>query len=167
MPPQWEVVFCLEGKGAYGFLTKCKGQAASGFAKNLPLSLRASVFFAKTLTLLKPTPYSPRNKKTTDATMTQKIKKMSLIMVNNEKIIKTKKLPPLGINIRFCLLLAGLAAVAGLIWACGTTVPAVIGVYLGYRVLRLVIRLTGLLLSILFTVISIIILMAIISLLIF
>jgi len=46
-----------------------------GFAKNLPLSrtvflffVRASVFFAKTLTLLKPTPDSPRNKKTTDAT---------------------------------------------------------------------------------------------------
>jgi hypothetical protein len=61
------VIFCFEGKGVYGFLTGGQGQA-SGFAKNLPLSLRASVFFAKTLTALNPTPDSPRNKKTTDAT---------------------------------------------------------------------------------------------------
>jgi len=27
--------FCLEGKGVYGFFTGSKGQAASGFAKNL------------------------------------------------------------------------------------------------------------------------------------
>jgi hypothetical protein len=157
----------FEGKGAYGFLTKCQGRAASGFAKNLPLSLRASVFFAKTLTLLKPTPYSHRNKKTTDATMPHEIKKMSLIMVSNEKIIKTKKLPPLGINIRFWAWLAGLAVVAGLIWACGATFGTVVGIYLGYKLLRLVLRIFGLIISLILSVAFAVILIAIISLLIF
>jgi hypothetical protein len=50
------------GKGVYGFLTGSKGQAASGFAKNLPrffLILRARVIFVKTLTALNPTPWLP------------------------------------------------------------------------------------------------------------
>jgi hypothetical protein len=32
------------GKGVYGFLTACKGQAASGFAKNLHTSVKGSIF---------------------------------------------------------------------------------------------------------------------------
>jgi hypothetical protein len=99
--------------------------------------------------------------------MTQKIKKMSMIMVNNEKILKQKNSLRSGIHIRFWGCLAGLAVVAGLIWACGATVSAVVGVYLGYKVLRLVLRLIGFVLSAVFTVISIIILITIISLLIF
>jgi hypothetical protein len=95
MPPLYVVILCLEGKGTYGFFTKCKGRAASGFAKNLPLSLRASVFFAKTLTLLKPAPYSPRNKKTTDATDDAEDKKNVNDYGKQRKNIETKKLPQL------------------------------------------------------------------------
>jgi hypothetical protein len=39
------VIFCLERKGAYGRFTVCQGQAASGFAKNLPLSRALFLFF--------------------------------------------------------------------------------------------------------------------------
>jgi hypothetical protein len=103
MPSPVTVIFCLEGKGVYGVLTVSKGQAASGFAKNLPLSrcllifhwLRASVFFAKTLTDLTPAPYSPRNKKTTDATDDAEDKKNVIDYGKQRKNIETKKLPPL------------------------------------------------------------------------
>ncbi|MDR3265959.1 MAG: hypothetical protein LBT24_00100, partial [Tannerella sp.] len=63
--------------------------------------------------------------------------------------------------------LLGLVAVVGLIYTFGTSFSAVIGGYLGYKVLRLVMRLFGLVLSLVFTLISIIILITIISLLIF
>jgi hypothetical protein len=99
--------------------------------------------------------------------MTQKIKKMSLIMVNNEKILKQKNSLRFGINIKFWLLLAGVAVIAGLVWACGATFSAVAGIYFGYKVLRLVIRLFGLFFAAVFTVVSILILILIISLLIF
>jgi hypothetical protein len=51
------VIFCFEGKGAYGFLTACKGQAASGFSKNLHTFAALRLLFSeKTLTRLNPTP---------------------------------------------------------------------------------------------------------------
>ena len=93
-------------------------------------------------------------------------KKNVMIMRNNEKNIETK-LPPLGININFWLRLAGLAMVAGLIYACGATFTTVAGIYLGYKLLRLIFRFFGLIISLFFTVVSIVILIAIISLLIF
>jgi hypothetical protein len=99
--------------------------------------------------------------------MPHEIKKMSLMMVSNEKIIETKKLSPLGINIKFWGWLAGLALVTGLVWACGTTFGRVAGIYLGYKLLKLILRLIGFVFSVVFTVISIIILTIIISLLIF
>jgi len=85
-------------------------------------------------------------------------------MRNNFKNIKTK-LPPLGINISWGWL-AGLAVVAGLIWADGATISAVVGIYLGYKALRLVMRLFGQIISIVFTAVTIIILITIISLII-
>jgi len=87
-------------------------------------------------------------------------------MVHEEKNSKTK-LPRFRIIIDFGMQLTGLAGVTGLLYACGATIPAVLGVYSGYRVLRLVIRLFGLLLSIVFTLFSILILILIITLLIF
>jgi len=88
-----------------------------------------------------------------------------MIMRNNVKNSETK-LPPLGINIKFGLRLAGLAVVLVLIYACGATFPAIV-VYLGFNLLRLTVRVFRLILSFFFTVISIVILMIIISLLIF
>jgi len=93
-------------------------------------------------------------------------KKNVMIMRNNEKNIETK-LPLLGINIRFWVYLAGLAAIVGLIWACSATVWTVVGIYLGYKVLRLIFRIFGLLLSLFISIISVVILITIISLLIF
>jgi hypothetical protein len=60
-----------------------------------------------------------------------------------------------------------IAVVMVIIWlvhAFGVSVSAAVGVYLGYRVIRLVMRLFGQILSIVFTIISIAILIAIISL---
>lgn len=86
-------------------------------------------------------------------------------MRNNEKNIETK-LSPLGININSWLKLAGLAAVVGLICAFGATFSTVIGIYLGYKLLRLILRVFGLVVSLFFSLVSIVILIAIISLLI-
>jgi hypothetical protein len=93
-------------------------------------------------------------------------KKNVMIMRNNEKNIETK-LPPLGINIKFWGWLVGLAVVAGLIYAFGATFTTVVGIYLGYKLLRLILRVFGLVISLFYTVVSIVILIAIISLLIF
>jgi hypothetical protein len=93
-------------------------------------------------------------------------KKNVMIMRNKVKNIETK-LPPLGINIKFWLHLAGLMMVAGLIYGFGATFSTVVGIYLGYRLLRLILRVCGLVISLFFTVILIVILIAIISLLIF
>ena len=87
-------------------------------------------------------------------------------MRNNVKNIETK-LSPLGININIWLRLVGLAVVAGLIYGFGTTISTVVGIYLGYKLLRLILRVFGLIISLLFTIVSIMILIAIISLLIF
>ncbi len=84
-------------------------------------------------------------------------------MVHGIKNIETKKLSQLRIHIRFWGWIAGLAVVIGLIYACGTSVSVLIGVYLGYRVLRLAMRLIGQMLSIVFTVVSILVLVAVIS----
>ena len=87
-------------------------------------------------------------------------------MRNNEKNIETK-LPLLGINIKFWGWLAGLAVVAGLIYAFGATFTTVVGIYLGYKLLRLILRVFGLVISLFYTAVSIVILIIIISLLIF
>jgi uncharacterized membrane protein YccF (DUF307 family) len=56
-----------------------------------------------------------------------------MIMRNEEKNIETKKLPRLGINMKFWFRLAGLAVVFGLIHAFGASISTVIGIYLGYN----------------------------------
>ena len=85
-------------------------------------------------------------------------------MVHEIKNSETKKLSRLGINIRLGFGLAGLATIVALIFHFGATISTAIGIYLGYRVLRLVMRLFGQVLSIIFTVVTILILIAIISL---
>jgi hypothetical protein len=87
-------------------------------------------------------------------------------MENTEKI--RKQFHSLGseLIIKFGGWLLGLVAIIVLIQAFGASLSTVVGIYLGYRVLRLVMRLLGLMLSIVFTVISIFILIGIISLLI-
>ena len=87
-------------------------------------------------------------------------------MVHEEKNRKTK-LPQFRIIIDFGLRLAGLAVVIGLLYACGATFSTVLGVYLGYRILRLVMRLFGLFLSFVCTLFSMLILALILTLLIF
>ena len=87
-------------------------------------------------------------------------------MRNNVKNIETK-LSLLGINIKLVVCLAGLAVVTGLIYAYGAAFTAVVAIYLGYKILRLVMRFFGLVLSCALTLITIFILIAIILLLIF
>ncbi|MDR2056995.1 MAG: hypothetical protein LBP83_01700 [Dysgonamonadaceae bacterium] len=86
-------------------------------------------------------------------------------MRNEEKIKKQNSL--LWNQHKIWMGLLGLVAVVVLMHAFGASFSVVVGVYLGYRVLRLVLRLWGLLASVVFTVVSIIILISIISLLIF
>jgi hypothetical protein len=89
-----------------------------------------------------------------------------MIMRNEEKIRKQKN-SLLWNHHKIWLGLLGLTAVAGLIQLFGASFSAVVGVYLGYRVLRLVLRLFSLVIASVFTVISIAIMILIISLLIF
>ena len=89
-----------------------------------------------------------------------------MIMRNNEKNIETK-LPLFGINIKFWLWLAGLAVVVWLIYVCGATVSTVVGIYLGYKLLRLILRIFGLIVSLFVSAVFAVILIVIISLLIF
>jgi hypothetical protein len=89
-----------------------------------------------------------------------------MIMRNVEKIRKQKNSPGSGIIIKSVVQLAGLAAVIGLIHACGVSFSLLLGIYLGYRVLRLVMRMFRLLMSLVFTLVSIFIIIVIISLLI-
>ena len=84
-------------------------------------------------------------------------------MRNNVKNNETK-LPPLGINIKFEW---WLIVAVGLIYACGVTFTTVAGIYLGYKILRLVVRLIGVAISCVFILVLIIILVAIVSLLTF
>jgi hypothetical protein len=97
--------------------------------------------------------------------MTQKIKKV-MIMRNEEKTGKQKN-SLLRNHHKIWLGLFGLTAVVGLIHLLGASFSAVVGVYLGYRVLRLVMRLFSPVMAVIFTVVSIVILISIISLLIF
>jgi hypothetical protein len=87
-------------------------------------------------------------------------------MENTEKI--RKQFHSLGseLIIKFGGWLLGLVAVIVLIKAFGASFSTVAGIYLGYRVLRLAMRLFGLLISLVFTLVSIFILIGIISLLI-
>jgi len=87
-------------------------------------------------------------------------------MVHAVKNIKTK-LPPLQIRISFWLRLALFSAVIGGLYACGATFSTILGIYVGYKILRLTIRFFGLLLSIVYTAVSIVILILIISYIIF
>jgi uncharacterized membrane protein len=97
---------------------------------------------------------------------TDDAKKNVRLMRNIEKIKKQNSLSS-EIFIKLGLWLMGLGLIAGLIYAFGASFSAVAGVYPGYKLLRLVLRLLGQILALAFTLISIIILIAIISLLIF
>jgi hypothetical protein len=87
--------------------------------------------------------------------------------MRNEEKIRKQKNSLLWNHHKIWLGLLGLMAVVGLIHLFGASFSAVVGVYLGYRVLRLVMRLFYLVMAVIFTVVSIIILISIISLLIF
>jgi hypothetical protein len=88
-------------------------------------------------------------------------------MENTVKIKKQFHSFGSGIIIKFGCWLLGLIAVIVLIHAFGASISTVAGIYLGYRVLKLAMRLFGLVLSIVFTMVYIFILIAIISLLLF
>jgi hypothetical protein len=121
--------------------------------------------FQKTLTALNPTPDIAQNnndRRDDDA----KIKKKVIKMVHEIKNRKTK-LPQFRFIIDFGVILAGLTVVIGLLYACDAAFSTVLGVYLGYKALRLVMRLFGLFLSFVFTLFSLFILVLIITLLIF
>jgi len=83
-------------------------------------------------------------------------------MVHTVKNIK-QRLPRLKINISLGLQLA----VFGVLYVYSGSISTVLGVFLGYRLLRLILRLIGLLVTSVFTLISIIFLLLIISLIIF
>ena len=89
-----------------------------------------------------------------------------MIMRDNIKNIETK-LPLLGININNLLRLAGLAVVVWLIYIFGATFSTIVGIYLGYKLLRLIFKMFRLLVSLFFSAVFAVILIAIISLLIF
>jgi len=90
-----------------------------------------------------------------------------MIMVNNEKIVKQKNSLRSGININFWLRFAGLVVVVGLFWACGATISTIAGIYLGYKLLKLILRIFGLLVSLFISVVFAVILIAILSILMF
>jgi hypothetical protein len=98
--------------------------------------------------------------------MTHEIKKMSLIMRNNEKILKQKNSLRSGINIKFWFCLVGLGVIAGLIFGFGGTFSAVVGIWLGYKLLKLILRLAGLVLTMFLYLISILAIILTISFLI-
>ena len=87
-------------------------------------------------------------------------------MVHAVKNIKTK-LPPLQIRISFWLRLALFSAVIGGLYACGATFSTLLGMYIGYKILRLVLRFFRVLISLVYTAVSIVILILIISYIIF
>jgi len=82
-------------------------------------------------------------------------------MVQTVKNIK-QRLSRLKINIRLGLQLA----VFGLLYVYGGSIFTLLGVLLGYRILRLIFRLIGLLLNVVFIFIFIIVLLIIFSLII-
>jgi hypothetical protein len=94
-----------------------------------------------------------------------KNKKKVMIMQNVEKIRKQNSLSS-EINKKSCFFLAGLAIAVGLIHAFGATISTLLGIYLGYKLLKLIMRIFGLVLSlflfIVLTVIQILILLLLI-----
>ena len=80
-------------------------------------------------------------------------------------IVKNRKqsLPRLKIHIKYAVVLL---AVTALLYTCSVSIATVAGVYIGYMVLRLVMRLFALLTATVYTVISILVLLLIISLII-
>ena len=86
-------------------------------------------------------------------------------MVNNEKILKQRNSLRSEINIRFWVVLADFAGFVCLVLACGLTFRTVVMIYLGYRILRLVLRLFGFLTIIFVYAVLVMILILVISLL--
>jgi hypothetical protein len=72
--------------------------------------------------------------------------------------------PP--ISMVWVMRVAGVALIGGLIWAFGASIPAVIVVWLGFKLIRLAIRLFGLAMAFVYTAISIMLIIIIISLII-
>jgi hypothetical protein len=89
-------------------------------------------------------------------------KKKVMIIKNTQKI---KKQNSLRSELIIKTVVWGL--IIGLIYASGTSFSVVAGVYLGYKILRLVLQLFGLVTAIVFTVVRIFILITIILILIF
>jgi hypothetical protein len=87
--------------------------------------------------------------------------------MRNEEKIRKQKNSLLWNHHKIGLGLLGLVAVVWLIHLFGASFSAAVGVYLGYRALRLVIRLFSLVMAAVFTVVSIIILITVVSLLTF
>jgi hypothetical protein len=87
--------------------------------------------------------------------------------MRNEEKIRKQKNSLLWLPHKLGLGLLGLTAIIVLIYAFRASFSVVVGVYLGYKVLRLVQRFLGSLVSVVFAVVSIIITTLIISLLIF
>ena len=86
-------------------------------------------------------------------------------MVHKEKNRKTE-LPQFGIHIGFGLRLALISAIIGLFYTCGATFSTILGAYLAYKAVRLILRLFGQIMAIVFTLVSILILLIIIYLII-
>jgi hypothetical protein len=82
-----------------------------------------------------------------------------------KKIEKIRKQHSFGS--KFIITTVFLAGVSGLIYAAGASFSVMASVYLGYRVLRLVLRLFGLVMAAVFTAVSTFIVIIIILLLIF
>jgi len=87
-------------------------------------------------------------------------------MRNNVKNNETK-LPPLGINIKFGWWLVGLAMVVGLIYAFGATISTIASIYIGYKLLKLILRVFGLLISLFIFIVFVATVITIISLIVF
>jgi hypothetical protein len=89
-----------------------------------------------------------------------------MIMENKDKILKQNSLGS-KIYIKFCLLAAGLVFLTVLSCVFAKPFCVVAGIYIGYKLLTLFLRAVGLVVSLVFAVISIITLLVITSLLIF
>lgn len=97
--------------------------------------------------------------------MTQKKKKV-MINRNKEKILKQNSLAS-RIYIKIGLYILGITLIVWLIQVLGATFSTILCAVLGYQLLKLTVRLLGLVLSLVFTLVPIIILTVIILLLIF
>jgi len=83
-------------------------------------------------------------------------KKVNIVKNRKQRLLRLK------FNIRYGVQLA----VLGLFYLCGASIATMIGVYAGYRALRLITQLLRLVLATVYTVISILILLLIIYLII-